>query len=118
MLMRLNQPAGGNPFAAAGSKLSASNNSSSPFAKAAASTATAKPSVASAGTTSKSLISSKPSTTSSSTPATKPLYSQAAVDEPPTSLDSLFEEVRALFESPVFELGKVPDIPPPVELCG
>lgn len=44
-------------------------------------------------------------------------YKQGGIDDPPTKLEDLGDEVVQIFKSEKFELGRVPDIPPPLELC-
>lgn len=45
------------------------------------------------------------------------VYKQAGIDEPLTKMEDLGQEIINIFEAATFEIGKVPDIPPPLELC-
>lgn len=44
-------------------------------------------------------------------------YKQSELGEEQTKLENVTGEILVAFKSEVFELGKVPDIPPPIELC-
>lgn len=44
-------------------------------------------------------------------------FKQCEIELPSTKIEDLHSNIVALFKSEKFELGKVPDIPPPFELC-
>ena len=44
-------------------------------------------------------------------------FRQSEIEEPKTRIQDLGDKILELFNADTFELGKVPDIPPPLELC-